>query len=229
MRYVEQFDAPPLASIPENVLVSQARAGDERAFEALVHLYHDPLLRYIWRLLNYDEQAYDVLQIVFLQLYTSLSTLSTDVSPRGWLFRVARSRCLDELRRRKSRRMVYFSALEGEESEEDLSPVKFIPDSQPLPEEIAEQLDLRCRLQRALSTLSPELRSIVYLRCSRELSFSEIGYLLEMPTTTVKTYFYRSLSRLRSALLAQEQEDLLPFHLRENMDARRFVPDALPL
>jgi RNA polymerase sigma-70 factor, ECF subfamily len=227
MRYVEQFDAPPLTSIPENVLVEQARAGDERAFEALVHLYHGPLLRYIQRLLNDDELAYDVLQQVFFQLYTSLAMLSTAVSPKGWLFRVAHSRCLDELRKKQRRPMVYFSALERSDSEEDPSPLEFIPDSQPLPEETAERLDLRCRLQRALSTLSPELRAIVYLHCCWELSFPEIGQLLEMPMTTVKTYFYRSLLRLRRAFLAQEQGDLLPLHLSASMYARRFVPDAL--
>jgi RNA polymerase sigma factor (sigma-70 family) len=204
MRYVQQRYAPPVAKIPDSVLVEQARAGDEHAFEALVGRYHDPLLRYIRRFLNDDEQAYDVLQLVFLQLYTSLATLITDVSPKGWLFRVARNRCLDELRTRRRRRMVYFSELERERSEEELSPLEFIPDSQPLPEEIAEQFDLQCTLQRAMFVLSPKSRSIVHLHCSRELSFSEIGCMLEMWVSTVKTYFYRSLPRLRTALMAQE-------------------------
>ncbi len=204
MQYIQQHCAPQVAGIPDSVLVGQARAGDEHAFEALVGRYHGPLLRYIQRFLNDDEQAYDVLQFVFLQLYTSLATLRTNVSPKGWLFQVARNRCFSELRTRRSRRIVHFSELERERSEEDLSPLEFIPDSQPLPEEIAEQFDLQCTLQRAMFALSPKSRSIVHLHCSRELSFKEIGRMLEMPVPTVKAYFYRSLPRLRKALMVQE-------------------------
>ncbi len=204
MRYVQQRCAPRVAGIPDHVLVGQARAGDEIAFEALVGRYHGPLLRYIRGVLNDDEQAYDVLQFVFLQLYTSLATLKTNVSPKGWLFQVARNRCFSELRTRRRRRTVYFSELEHEQSEEEPSPLEFIPDSQPLPEEIAERYDLQCTLQRAMFALPPKSRSIVHLHCSRELSFSEIGRMLEMPVPTVKAYFYRSLPRLRTALMVQE-------------------------
>ena len=203
MRYVQQHCAPQEARISDSVLVGQARAGDEHAFEALVGRYYGPLLRYIRRFLNDDEQAYDVLQFVFLQLYTSLATLRANVSPKGWLFQVARNRCLSELRTRQRRRMVYFSELERESSEEELSPLEFIADSQPLPEEMAERCDLQCTLQRAMFALSPKSRSIIHLHCSRELSFSEIGRMLEMPVPTVKAYFYRSLPRLRTALMAE--------------------------
>ena len=117
MRYVQQYYTPPGAGIPDSVLVERARAGDEQAFEDLVGRYHGPLLRYIRGFLNDDEQAYDVLQFVFLQLYSSLATLLSDVSPKAWLFQVARNRCLDELRMRRRRRVVYFSELEFERGE----------------------------------------------------------------------------------------------------------------
>jgi len=44
------------------------------------------------------------------------------------------------------------------------------------------------------------LRSIVHLRCFRQLTFAEIGRTLNLPETTVKTSFYRTLPRLRRAL-----------------------------
>jgi RNA polymerase sigma factor (sigma-70 family) len=160
MRYVQQCYAPPVAGIPDSVLLAQASAGDERTFEALVGRYYGPLLRFI------------------------------------------RS-CLDELRTRQRRRVVYFSELECKSGDEEVPPLEFIPDPQPLPEEIAERFDLHCMLQRAMLTLPPKSRSIVQLRCSRELSFSEIGGMLEMSVPTVKAYFYRSLPRLRTVLMAE--------------------------
>ncbi|HEV2583096.1 MAG TPA: sigma factor-like helix-turn-helix DNA-binding protein [Ktedonobacteraceae bacterium] len=54
----------------------------------------------------------------------------------------------------------------------------------------------------ALASLPPKLRSIVHLRCFRQLTFAEIGRTLNMPEPTVKTYFYRSLPLTRRALAA---------------------------
>src|SRR5438874_7869959 len=194
MRYIQQTQSgtTPVPGVPDGVLVGQALTGDERAFATLVERYQDPLLGYIRRMLQDGEQSSDVLQQVLLQLYLSLPTLNTQTRLSGWLFRVARNRCIDELRRRYRRNVVCFSALEWESTEEELSPVEFIADTQPLPEEVAVQRDLHDTLQRAIVVLPPKFRRIVQLRCWRDLSFTEIGHLLKMPEATVKTYFYRA-------------------------------------
>jgi RNA polymerase sigma factor (sigma-70 family) len=186
--------------VPDGVLVGQAQAGDQHAFEFLVSRYHCPLVRYIQGLLKDGELVSDVLQHVFLQLYVSLPILLTNVSLKSWLFQVARNRCLDELRRRCRRAEIPFSTLAWNYSEEDLSPIEAIPDPDPLPEEVAEEIDLYCTLQEAIAALPPKVRQIVRLRCFRQLTFAEIGRMLNMPESTVKTYFYHSLPRLRTAL-----------------------------
>jgi len=186
--------------VPDGVLVGQALTGDQRAFELLVSRYHRPLVRCIRGFLKDDEQVNDVLQHVFLQLYLSLPVLLRNVSLKGWLFQVARHRCLDELRKGRRRAEIPFSTLEWNYREENLSPVETIPDPEPLPEEVAERIDLQCSLQQALFSLSPKCCSIVRLHCFRQLSFSEIARMLNIPKNTVKTYYYRSLPCLRRAL-----------------------------
>ena len=187
--------------VPDGVLVQQALAGDQCAFDCLVSRYRRLLASYIQDFLKDDEQVSDVLQQVFLQLFLSLPNLLTNVPLKAWLIQVTRNRCLDELRRRRRRPEVPFSSLAQEHrGEEELSLLEAIPDPDLLPEEVAERIDLQCSLQKAILTLPPKLRSIVYLHCFRQLSFSEIGRMLNMPETTVKTYFYRSLPRLRTTL-----------------------------
>jgi len=186
--------------VPDGVLVGQAQAGDQRAFELLVRRYHCPLVSYIQGFLKDSEEVSDVLQQVFLQLHLSLPILLTHVSLKAWLFRVAHNRCVDELRRRRRRVEVPFSTLAWEDKEEELSPLEAIPDPAPLPEEVAERIDLYCSLQEAIASLPPKFRPILHLRCFRQLSFSEIGRTLKMPEPTVKACFYRSLPGLRRAL-----------------------------
>jgi RNA polymerase sigma factor (sigma-70 family) len=162
----------------DGALVELALAGDHSAFDVLVNRYRTILARYIGGFFRDSEQVFDVLQHVFLQLYLSLPVLLTNVSLHTWLFQVARNRCLDELRRRRRRAEVPFSTFEREVGEE-LSPVEVISDPEPLPEEVTERCDLRC---------------------FRQLSFSEVGRMLDMPEARVKASFYHSLPRLRRTL-----------------------------
>jgi len=127
--------------------------------------------------------------------------LLTNVSLHAWLLQVARNRCLDELRRRGRQTARPFSTLGRERGEEEQSLVEAIPDPDPLPEEVAERSDLHCSLHRAIAYLPPKFRSIVLLHSFRQLTFVEIGRMLHMPASTVKTYFYRSLPHLRRTLV----------------------------
>jgi RNA polymerase sigma factor (sigma-70 family) len=146
--------------------------------------------------------VYDVLQHVFLQLYLSLPVLLTNVSLHAWLFQVARNRCLDELRRMRRHAAVPFSTLEREQREEEQTLIAAIPDTDPLPEDVVETSDQYCLLHQAIATLPPNLRSIVFLHCFRQMTFTEIGRMMHMPASTVKTYYYRSLPHLRRRLAA---------------------------
>lgn len=188
--------------ITDGTLVKQTLAGDQRAFETLVRRYHVSLFNFICHFLGDYDLACDVSQQAFLQLYISMPTLRTGEPLKAWLFQVARNRCLDELRRKRA---IHFSDLEAVNEEEELSPLAILPDTHPLPDEIAEQHDLQQRLRQAIDSLPPKFRSVVLLRYAGQLSFSEIGKTLHMPEATAKTYFQRSRPLLRTALAAQGQ------------------------
>ena len=184
----------------DGILAQQALSGDQQAFEMLVNKYSTSLFSFIYHYLDDYDKACDILQHVFLQLYISLEKLHTGEPLKPWLFQVARNRCLDDIRQKNRRRNVYFSELESP-NEEGESPLLFsIPDAGPQPEELAENHDLQRRLHLAISALPPKFRSVVYLRYTAQLSFSEIGEVLSMPTATAKTYFQRAKPLLRTHL-----------------------------
>lgn len=196
---LQKHAAAPQRDISDGELVQQALAGNQMAFEALVHKYSVPVFNFIYHFFGDYDQACDILQQVLLQLYLSLSTLRTSKPLKSWLFQVARNRCLDELRRR---RMIHFSDFEVGNDEEEYSALFTIPDNSPQPEELAEHRDVQQRLQQAIQTLPPKFRTIVLLRYLSQLSFSEIGEALSIPEATAKTYFQRAKPLLRASLLA---------------------------
>lgn len=182
----------------DNELVQQAIAGDESAFEILVQRYQAVLSNWVYQILRNHYQVDDVLQYVFLQLFLSLATLRADKPLKAWLFSVAHNRCVDELRRM---RPLSFSELTiSGDLEEGFVPFEYIPDPNPLPEEVVEQLELQQHLLRAIRALPHRLRSVVFLRYASQKSFSEIGQMLNIPASTAKTYFNRAKPFLRAAL-----------------------------
>ena len=190
--------------ISDAVLAQKTLAGDQRAFEALVQRYSVPLFNLTYRFLGDYDQACDILQQVFMRFYTSLPTLNTGDPFKAWLFLVARNCCVDELRRRR-RYAIQFSKLESTNSETDSTPLTDMPDTSPLPEELAERHDLQQCLHNAIQNLPPKFRSVVLLRYTAQLSFTEIGKVLCMPEATAKTYFHRAKVLLRASLKPQLQ------------------------
>jgi RNA polymerase sigma factor (sigma-70 family) len=191
----------PFLDSTDAVLAKQVLSGDQEAFEVLVQRYNAPLFNFICRFLGDYDLASDVLQQVFLRFYTSLPKLGTSDPFKPWLFQVARNCCVDELRR-KNRYAIHFSQLEVENSEGELTGLNDIPDPGPLPEEVVERHDLQTVLQEAIQALPPKFRSVVILRYTSQLSFSEIGKVLSMPEATAKTYFHRAKVLLRKTITA---------------------------
>jgi len=184
----------------DNVLFQQALAGDQEAFEALFSRYQRSLFRLIYRYVGEYNEAHDVLQQVWLQLYLSLPKLYPNVQMKPWLFTVAHNRSLDVLRRR---RFLSFSEVEKGNEEDETAFLNTIPDTSLTPEELVEQRDLQQAIQRAIQTLPGTYRTVVLLYYREQMSYAEIGRVLKMPVSTVKTRFHRAKPFLRDVLTAQ--------------------------
>ncbi|GHO44885.1 RNA polymerase sigma factor [Ktedonospora formicarum] len=202
----EHITNQPSLEMTDAMLADMVLAGDGRAFEVMVHRYNTPLFNFIYHFLGDYDQACDILQQVFVRFYTSLPRLGTSEPFKPWLFQVARNCCIDELRRRR-RYAIQFSQLEttGDNGESESLLLSEIPDTNPLPEEEMERLDMQDMLQEAIQSLPPKFRSVVLLRYISQLSFSEIGQSLSMPEATAKTYFHRAKNLLRKVLAPRLQ------------------------
>ena len=169
-------------------VLARISAGDEEAFAELFHQYGRLVYRTAYLILADAQEAEDVLQEVFLQVFRSAAAFdSSKGALTTWLYRLTVNRCLS-LRRKKELPTVELSELE------------------PLVGEDSAEAGLDEDMWRALQRLSDKLRAVVVLRYYLDLPYSEIARLLQIPVGTVK-------SRLSAALAALAKElgpELLP-------------------
>src|SRR4051812_10583252 len=91
--------SPLLRLQSDERLVALTRKGNPAAFEALVQRYESRLLAFCRHMLGSREDAEDVLQEVFTASYNALLGADRPINARPWLYRIARNRCLNHLRR----------------------------------------------------------------------------------------------------------------------------------
>ncbi len=188
-----------MADQSDGQLMQRLQQGDRRAIEYLIDRYQRPLFNFALRFLDDGDAAADICQFTFIQLYVHIGELETEESVRPWLFRVARHRCLDELRRQRATAFSRLGA-EAANTDDSHSPLEQLADTTPLPDDIAERADLQQILAAAIAALPPKYREVVALRYAADLSFAEIGEVLGIPEATAKTHFHRAKPLLRASL-----------------------------
>src|SRR5438874_12899268 len=138
----------------EGQQVLAARRRDSGAFEALVWRHQGPLYNFCFRMLGQAEDAADVAQETFVQLFNHLGHLDEREPIAPWLFRVARNRCIDVIRRRRTVPLAMPD--DSGESQPGHEPV----DDEPLPDALAERADLQRVLAQAISELPPQYAEV---------------------------------------------------------------------
>jgi len=176
---------------PDDEFPQALAAHDFRAaVAALMRRHGTNVFRFCLELLRDRDAAEDTLQVVFLQAFEALPRYEPRTSARAWLFGIARHRCLDALKGRRSHLRV-------------VSPEASLPDA-PDPNEGGESSLLRGELEAALRACLDELpvtaREIVYLRYSAQLGYDEIAELCDERPGTLRVRVARALPLLRECL-----------------------------
>jgi RNA polymerase sigma-70 factor (ECF subfamily) len=204
-------------SLDESALIERTLAGDAAAFDQIVLQYQDMVFNLSYRLLGNRDEAVDLSQDVFLQVYRKLGTFRRDASLRTWLYRIVIN--LSKNRRRWwSRRFSEMTALSIDEVESGTSsawelqaPVNgsLVP-----PDEALERKEAGELLRQAIDRLPFDQRTVLLLKEIEGLPYDEIGATLDIPLGTVKSRLARARKALRDDLdpklfgLADQNKDV---------------------
>lgn len=177
-------------------LARLALKGDQRAFAEIVSLYQDKLYHMAHRMLNNRQEAEDVVQETFLRVYKNLDRYDDTMKFSTWIYRIATNLCIDRLRKRKPS-----YSLDAESADhEGLDGYSMIPSDDRTPESEILLSELQETIRQAIETLPPKYKTVMVLRYLQDMSLQEIGEVLDMPVTTVKTRVHRGREFMRKRL-----------------------------
>jgi RNA polymerase sigma-70 factor (ECF subfamily) len=200
---VPESDSAP----SDEMLLAQARAGDERAFAAIVDRYEARVAATVVSMLGPGDEADDAGQETFIRLYRYLDRYRGDASLGTYLTRIAMNLSLTALRKRKRwfARFVSVESTPGgmpddgrEAAGPGLEMIAVDADEGPLGR--VERAERRHRVQEALAALNPDHRAVVVLRWIDGFSTKETAAALGIPEGTVMSRLSRAMDRLAVTL-----------------------------
>jgi len=191
--------AQAAVKMDESELIRAAQRGDQRAFEQLVRLYDQNVLRLALNLLRSPEDARDVYQEAFLRVYRNLNNFRFDCSFHTWLYRIVTNLCLDHLRKRKVRKEEpsVLTTPDGPLDRMDAVPEERV-DGDPQRNLFSGQV--RHRVKEVLGQLTPRERSVFELRHYQGLRLRRIGEILGTTEEAAKNCLFRATQKMRAAL-----------------------------
>jgi RNA polymerase sigma-70 factor (ECF subfamily) len=192
--------AEVLAAGPtDESLLDRCRQGDPQAFARLVALHERMVLNLALRLLGDPEEAKDISQDAFLQVYKMLGRFEGRSSLKTWIYRIVLNLCRNRLRFWRRHHRAQSSPLEALAPREEARLVCRLR-ADPGPFECVQRRELGATVQAALLRLPFEQKAILLLREAEELSCSQIAAALGLREGTVKSRLARAREALRREL-----------------------------
>jgi RNA polymerase sigma-70 factor (ECF subfamily) len=196
----EQIEARQQQRAEDDELIRAAQKGDRSAFDALVRRYDRSVLRLALHMLGNEQDAQDVHQDAFIKAYRHLSNFRFECSFYTWLYRIVTNLCLDQLRRRKSRKEDPATVMDAAGDEMDL--MANIQDNRATanPARELDRKNMNAAIQSALSSLTPRERTVFELKHYQGLKLRTIGEMLSTTEETAKNTLFRATRKLRARL-----------------------------
>jgi len=195
-----QMEARAQQRLEDDELIRQAQGGSRESFDQLVRRYDGSVLRLAQHMLGNEQDAQDVHQEAFLKAYRHLSNFRFECSFYTWLYRIVTNLCLDQMRRRKSRREDASTLIDSEGGEMDLMANVQDERSGANPARELDRKLLSRRIQAALEKLTPRERMVFELKHYQGLKLRVIGEMLQTSEETAKNTLFRATRKLRTNL-----------------------------
>lgn len=175
----------------DNELVNKIRSGDQSAFFSLVEQFRHPVLNTCYRFLMNKQDAEDISQDVFVEIFLSISQFRGESKLSTWIYRIAVTKCLDEIKRRKRKKRI--------SSAGRFFGIEFVTDwlvSDNRADEKYLAKEGLLELENVLSKLSENQRIALTLSKMDGYSNAEIAEIMKVTKMGVESLVYRAKKKV---------------------------------
>ena len=188
-----------ITGIPDDELIRRITQKDHAAFKELVERYQAMVYSVCFNLLHDHQQAEDISQEVFLQIYRSAGKFRYESKVSSWLYRIAINRSLNLIRHNRRSRWLQSLSTFGTEEEKRRSSLS---DPQAIPPDLAfEDRERREFLLKAIDALPVKQRVPFILHKFEGFSSREIAKIIQIPLTAVEARIRRAKVNLKNKLI----------------------------
>ncbi len=178
--------------------IDEIQNGNHRSFEKIIKQYQNLVAHIIFKMVSDVSVREDLCQDVFLKVYRNLGRFKFESKLSTWIGKIAFNTCLNYLEKKKVPLYDDFTSDDQsfEYSEENDNP-----------QQITMSNDMAQRLHREIDQLPPRYGTVLVLFHIQEMSYEEIGELMDMPEGTVKNYLFRARKYLKERLISRFQKE----------------------
>ena len=174
-------------------ILALLRAGDERGINMLFATYFTPLCQVAFRIVHNQQAAKDVVQDVFVRLWTNREKIHIQTSVLGYLKQSVTNASIDNQRRAYEARKVQWDTSQGLEGATVQTATAHV-------EHDVEAKETAALVERAIAQLPERCRLVFILSRQQGLSYKQIAEKLEISPKTVENQMSKALKTLRKTL-----------------------------
>ena len=190
---------PAQVDVSELELVRRCQAGQSEAFDELVTRYRTRVFAMIYNMVHNEQDAWDLAQDSFVKAWKSIKRFRRHSSFYTWIYRIVMNVTIDWLRKKQ---------IKGAGTEFDdtlqmkqIDPAsRTVPKADPLPHERMERIEIRAKIDKAISQLSPEHRAVILMKEIEEMQYHEIAETLGCSIGTVMSRLFYARKKLQNSL-----------------------------
>lgn len=179
-------------------LVKKFKAGDKDSFRILVERYKSRVYNIIYGIMGNRDEAEDLSQEVFLNVYRFLHRFKEKSKFYTWLYRIAVNICLSA-RKKKNKSGSIFSLTEISETDNTSRKMELADQSFSSQKKL-EDMELARKIKSAINSLSEVLKATFALREFEDLSYQELAKIFQCSKGTIKSRLSRAREELRQKL-----------------------------
>jgi len=188
----------------ESVLVQKATRGDRAAFSALVRLHMRAVVSVCYKILGNRDDAEDVAQDVFVQVYRKLKSFRGDASFKSWVLRIAHNRSLNFIRDNRRHSSSETVSIDAEMNESGLKLKDLLPaGDETRPDSMMEAARNRRILFDSLAALPEKYAEPFSMHKLDQMPYAEIAENLGLSLPAVETRIHRAKMMLQKEIAAR--------------------------